>query len=287
MIASDRVDLIKRICHQLENDDWTDIDLTLRQFELPTTNQWEGSNKYAYCVHMTEEAGDSKLSALGDHLFGTETENSVQTEEELPWKAGAFRLFMSHVSAHKAFVAEVKNGLSSKGIDAFVAHEDIEPTSEWLAQIQLALDTCDALVAFLTDDFHQSKWTDHEIGYSVARRILIIPIKLGVDPYGFISRYQALTPRTREPVQIAEAIFDIMCGHTLTQGRIAEALVSQFSASDSFADSKANVRLLDRIRTWTPEMLREVEQATVRNFQISQSFGVPDKVRLILSSHQM
>jgi hypothetical protein len=286
MLASDRIGLIKRISHQLENEDRTDIDLTLRQFGLPTTNQWEGSNKYAYCVHMIEESDDAKLSALGDHLFGTQTDGNVEVEKKLPWKGGAFRLLMSHVSIHKVLVSEIKASLTGKGIDSFVAHEDIEPTKEWLEQIQLALDTCDALVAFLTDDFHESKWTDHEIGYSVARRVLIIPIRLELDPYGFISRYQALTPRTKDPSKIAESVFEVLCGHALTERRIAEGLVSQFSNSDSFADAKVNVRLLDKIRNWTPELLREVEQAADKNYQIKQSFGVPEKVRFILSSHQ-
>jgi len=45
------------------------------------------------------------------------------------WKEGFFRLFLSHVSAHKVAVTEIKSELQERGISAFVAHEDIAPES--------------------------------------------------------------------------------------------------------------------------------------------------------------
>jgi hypothetical protein len=51
----------------------------------------------------------------------------------------------------------------------------------------------DGLVALMTDNFHDSQWTDQEIGYAFARQVPIIAVRLGSDPYGFIGKFQALT----------------------------------------------------------------------------------------------
>jgi hypothetical protein len=42
------------------------------------------------------------------------------------WEPDKFRLFVSHTSAHKQTVAAQKFGLAVLGVDAFVAHEDID-----------------------------------------------------------------------------------------------------------------------------------------------------------------
>jgi hypothetical protein len=71
--------------------------------------------------------------------------------QALPWRPGFFRLVGSHITADKAVVAQVKRHLAQHGIDLLVAHHDIKPTSKWEAEIELALTTCDALAAFLTE----------------------------------------------------------------------------------------------------------------------------------------
>ena len=50
----------------------------------------------------------------------------------------------------------------------------------------------DALAAILTPGFNESKWTDQEVGVAVGRGSLIIPIRKGMNPYGFIGKYQGM-----------------------------------------------------------------------------------------------
>ena len=45
----------------------------------------------------------------------------------------------------------------------------------------------------LTSNFEDSKWTDQETGFAMALNKLIIPVKINIEPYGFVSRYQALS----------------------------------------------------------------------------------------------
>jgi hypothetical protein len=51
----------------------------------------------------------------------------------------------------------------------------------------------DGFVALMTADFHDSDWTDQEVGFAFARGVPLIAVRLGKDPYGFIGKFQALS----------------------------------------------------------------------------------------------
>lgn len=106
----------------------------------------------------------------------------------LGYARGTFRLFISHTHQHRERAARLRNHLRTWGVHCFVAHDDIKPTDEWEHEIQIALGTCHALCALMTSDFVESKWCDQEIGCAVARAILVVPLKLGADPHGFIGK---------------------------------------------------------------------------------------------------
>jgi hypothetical protein len=201
------------------------------------------------------------------------------------WSMGGFRLFMSHVTDDKILASEVKQKLLTKGISAFVAHEDIEPTKKWEEEIEKALATCDALVAFITPKFHESNWTDQEVGYCIRRRVLIVPVSIGMTPYGFMGKYQGLQCKNSDANEIAEKLFDILMNQDLTSAKIAEALVCAFENASSFESGRKLSQHLKKIKTWTPDLLRRIEQAVEQNFELSEGFGVPERVKRIVKKN--
>ncbi len=104
-----------------------------------------------------------------------------------------FRLFLSHKSEVKNETGALKERLEAFGVSCFVAHVDIRPTKEWQAEIESALASMDGFVALLTDKFHESDWTDQEVGFAFARGVPIAAVRLERDPYGFIGKFQGLT----------------------------------------------------------------------------------------------
>ncbi|MHB1494980.1 MAG: toll/interleukin-1 receptor domain-containing protein [Acidithiobacillus sp.] len=109
------------------------------------------------------------------------------------WGDDGFRVFLSHKSEVKKETAALKDGLRLFGISCFVAHEDIHPTKAWQDEIENALASMEGFVALMTEDFHDSNWTDQEVGYAIARGVQIIAVRLGKDPYGFIGKFQGLS----------------------------------------------------------------------------------------------
>lgn len=284
MNTGERITCIREISQSLAKYEWADIDLILREFKLPTSASWS-EQKDAYVIHHLKDAKDSVLRELRNYVFGVSSETKGATIEEKIWAPNRFKLFLSHLSTDKILVAEVKQRLTAYGVDCFVAHEDIDPAVQWQDVIESALQSCDALVAFLTPDFHASNWTDQEIGFCVARRVLIIPLKLGVNPYGFIGKYQAQNCANLTAVQIAEKIFNILIENPLTSAKLSEAIVADFVSSGSWESARARSILLPKIKVWTPEMLRNIENSLQINSHIPSAFGVPARVKAILAEH--
>jgi TIR domain len=188
-----------------------------------------------------------------------------------------FRLFLSHTSAYKREVGLLSSALSAHGIAGFVAHDAISPTQEWLGVIVDALQQCEALAAYLTDDFHDSAWTDQEVGAAIGRDILVIALKVAVDPYGFTGRYQAFNaPAGTNPHELAAQIAATLRTHPRTKTAMAEAVVDRFVHSYSYDNARQN---LERLRSlpsdvWTEDLRSEIQNAVRVNDQISNAlFG--------------
>ncbi|MBE9190917.1 hypothetical protein IQ230_11245 [Gloeocapsopsis crepidinum LEGE 06123] len=74
MKPSDRIKIISEIANRLAPDDWSLIDLTLRQFGLPWRDNWSGSTTN-YIVEMIQGADDQSLLDLAHHLEITPINN--------------------------------------------------------------------------------------------------------------------------------------------------------------------------------------------------------------------
>ncbi len=129
---------------------------------------------------------ESGLLTVGKRAVSSDTTKRIWGEE-------GFRLFLSHKSEVKKETSDLKNRLHLFGISCFVAHEDIHPTKAWQDEIECALASMDGFVALLTAKFHDSEWTDQEVGFALARGVPIIAVRLEKDPYGFIGKFQGLS----------------------------------------------------------------------------------------------
>ncbi len=277
LTASQRVRLIAEIGRRLGGEDWGLIDLTLRQFGLPWTDNWSGTGRMVYVVEMIDQAPDDTLITLSQHL-GHEFESLRPTVEPAFWRRGYFRLFVSHLARFREFAGEIQEDLLPFGVSSFVAHNDIKPTREWQDEIESALATCDAMLALLHPEFHQSNWTDQEIGYAMGRQMLIVTVRLGTDPYGFIGRFQALDGYQKSSANVASELFDVLRQHRLTHRRVGGAVLECFAQSDSFKSAKKTMGLLERLEYWDSSLSTRARLALKTNRQIHGAFGVPERL---------
>jgi hypothetical protein len=275
----ERITIIKEAAGRLAAGSVADCDLTLKQLGLPT--HWIGDyddDLYAYVVDQIQQGSDEQLAELHNHLVLGGGSATTEPDGRRTWGAGAFRLFISHTHQHRERAGKLRNHLRAWDVDGFVAHDDIKPTDEWENEIQIALRTCHALCALVTPDFVQSKWCDQEIGFAVARKIVVVPLKLGADPHGFIGKYQAITvPQGAIPSSVATFVFDALATNPLSAKEMAPAIVHRYANSKSFKSTGEAFLLLESIpaSAWTEAMIEQAERAASENTQVKNA-GLPD-----------
>src|SRR5687768_11059325 len=138
MRPNDRVELINQIGTAVQ-ELWTfsDIDEFLKAHGIDTTFHKWGDSKKTYAKGVLGTTDDDTIIKVAEDLeiaLPSSAVRSFATEQVPFWTHGHFRLFISHVAAFKVKAASVRDHLRQFGISAFVAHEDIEPTKEWLLE---------------------------------------------------------------------------------------------------------------------------------------------------------
>lgn len=272
---------------------WTfdDVALVLGQFKMPVGPFSVGDDISQYVTSMIESSSDERLEGLFDYITspGIGVREGGSHGAKGPWeRVGFLRLFISHVHTAKSTVSEVSNELLDFGIEGFVAHQDIKPSQEWLATIETGLRTCDAAAAYLTKDFPSSQWTDQEMGFVFAQDKLIVPIEAGQLPYGFVSRYQAITGASgKPPAEIAQLIFNVLIEHERTAEQVSDALIAALVQSTSYRTSiDVSKRINNHVSNWSADRLQAIEQARYENDQVYAPIGVAARIDGILERHR-
>ncbi|MBF0320330.1 MAG: toll/interleukin-1 receptor domain-containing protein [Nitrospirae bacterium] len=185
----------------------------------------------------------------------------IESQNRVWEENGYYRVFLSHQTEYRVEAAELKAKLSLFGITCFVAHEDIEPLKEWQIEIENALFSMDALIALMTSDFHDSKWTDQEVGVAFGREVPIISIKLGSDPYGFIGKFQALSCSIENvPKEIVK--------YLIKYEKMKDTYISSVSKCSSFKDADTLAELLPLIDSLSDIQISNLIKAFNENSQL-------------------
>ena len=216
---------------------------------------------------------------------GEQVGDSGEALEAVPsyWAPGHFRLFISHASEKRTSAHRLKDALASYQIAAFVAHDDIEPTKEWQAEIETALRTMDALGAIISPAFLPSLWCDQEVGIAIGRGKLVVPLRVGSDPHGFLGKYQGLQTKGRDASAIAGQVFEILLRHDLTSQRMVESLVERMASSKNWASSKQSAVFLKGAKALTTAQAGRLLKAIDENSEVGNAIGVPEQIRTLIS----
>lgn len=182
------------------------------------------------------------------------------------WSDTGFRLFLSHKSEVKKETAALKERLNLFGVSAFVAHNDIHPTKAWQDEIENALATMDAFAALMTKNFHESDWTDQEVGFALARGVPIIAVRLERNPYGFLGKFQAL-PSTWDAA--AGDIVKLLVKHE----RMFSAYVKALHECPNFDTGNLLSTILPSIERLSAQQVDELVAAYNANSELRGSFG--------------
>lgn len=295
MTPGQKLNLIKKIALRMSTDTYPDGDLVLRQFSLPTTDYWDGPKEpYYYYATMLERGEDQHLLELHEYLFPGDLLPGTTVPTDLGnWEKESFRLFISHSTKQKLLVTQVKHELQEYGVESFVAHEDIAPTTDWLNEIRKALNTCHAFTALICEEFPKSKYCDQEVGFAMQRGVLVIPIRLEGDPHGFMAPLQGVTAFDKAPKDIAADIFKLIEKNPAT-AKLAEKakryrleqLTDEFLNSSNFSASTTLLRKLEDYDSLPSNLLQKIHDGWKKNDQIYNCAKIPKRMEWFFKKHR-
>lgn len=195
------------------------------------------------------------------------------------WKEGYFKLFISHLSSNRERMFNLKTTLDRWGVSAFVAHVDIEPSREWRNEVEAGLETMDAMLVVVEPGFKESDWCCQEVGYALGRKVDILPICAGLDPFGFFGKYQGIQVKGKTPSQAAEKIIETLIKKPKHRSQLLQSIGKSFASLQS--DKKIElVRILDGWKVVVDEQFKSlIERISLSGFEKAQLKDVIARVK--------
>jgi len=201
------------------------------------------------------------------------TEQTADANNRL-FKNDSFRVFISHKDDNKKFANELKEALEVFGISSFVAHEDIEPSTEWQNEIEKALFSMDALLALLSAGFSGSVWTNQEVGVAFGRGVFILSVKAGEDPKGFVGKFQALRPKNSNMNDLATQIAEQLMKNSRTSKKMKSAYIFALAATSQWSETERWSALFPSVDSLSSEQIDRLLEIYNSNSEAYNSFSL-------------
>jgi hypothetical protein len=287
MRVLDRLSLIDRVSRELQSRmSYGEIDIYLKAHGVDTKKPTSGVNsKWVYSKELLADEQDAVILRIADELDVAHNYTVAEpghTVEATFWEPFHLKLFLSHLSSFKRNTGLLQAAIRPYGISAFVAHVDIEPTREWQNEIEAGLQSMDALVAILMPGFKESNWTDQEVGVAVGRGVLVIPVIRGLNPYGFISKYQGLNATGKTVAEVAQDVFRILASSPKTRSRMLSCLVETTLQSASAEAATAKLNHLSSLKNLPAPHLERLREGAASSATLSsgEPLGALNKLLL-------
>lgn len=186
------------------------------------------------------------------------------------WVDGYLKMFVSHLSSNRERMSAMKGNLAQWGISAFVAHEDIQATRQWRDEVEAGLDTMDVLVAVVEPGFKESDWCAQEVGFALGKKIEIIPLRAGLDPFGFFGKFQGIQIKGKNPQQVADELAQTLLKKPHHRERLLLSMAKAFAS----LHTSQKMRLIPLLDSWSivsdTQLKTLLENASISDFEKKQ-----------------
>ncbi|OYU29623.1 MAG: hypothetical protein CFE39_17740 [Comamonadaceae bacterium PBBC2] len=139
----------------------------------------------------------------------------------------------------------------------------IEASREWRDEVEAGLETMEVLVAVVEPGFKESDWCAQEVGYALGRKVDVIPLRAGLDPFGFFGKFQGVQIKGRLPEQVAKDITQILLKKPQHRDKIVQSMSIAFAGLNSERKIE-NINVLDDWSILSDNQIRFIiEQAAM------------------------
>ena len=183
------------------------------------------------------------------------------------------RVFISYhrsTKQHSDIAEKLKEEMGLLGVSSFVDKSSIEPGRRWSQETERALWSMDAMLALVTNRYHERPWTNQEIGFAYGRSVPILGLMLEeAAPKGLFGELQATD--NRDPNSIFDSLKNLLIGTS----RWNEFAISQFCNAGSFDEARSlfqdleTLNDLKHLKDLTNEQVNSIKDAVNENDQLT------------------
>jgi len=176
------------------------------------------------------------------------------------------RAFMSYQTDDRFIAARVSDLLAKLNVTSFMAHEHIEVSAEWRAEILRQLTLADLFVPILSERYYSSIWCKQESGIAAFRGITVIPLSIdGAIPQGFLNHIQSTKIDPKAPT--CQNILPGLAKHNVSF--LIHSIIKIISASRTYRAAESNFEMiLPYIDRATDAQITELLTVSTKNDQI-------------------
>ena len=109
---------------------------------------------------------------------------------------------------------------------------------------------------------------------AIGRQVPIISIRMGMDPYGFIGKYQGLSGTNKSSDTLALDVYELLWANPSLKGKLTESLVMKFEKAGSFQHANKLMGFVAKIESASPEIIDRLEKAPQGNRQVLEANNV-------------
>jgi len=272
MNKRERTNLILELSKILMEEDFQTREVILTTYGLESLENYDLMNESEVYImnKILCNGSNERLIEVGSHFNLTE----FSSVEEVEISTNQIHIFISHVIQNKELAEEFKEELENYGISCFVAHVDINPSDEWIKEIESNLKNCHALISILTGKYKESLWTDQEAGYALGLGKLIIPMDYSEVPYGLLSKFQALKANGKKTCTLVAEIINLLSSKDEFSQVLSNTLIRNYERSVSYMDADQNLSRIEKLSTLNGEQIQRIQFAGENNDQISDCFKI-------------
>jgi len=193
---------------------------------------------------------------------------------------------MSYKHEDREMAGEFKLNLELFGFSVFLAHEDIEASKDWPEVILHELRSTDVFIPLLTSRYKESQYTDQETGVAIGRGLPIIPLKVDIDPYGFLDKTQAQKVDSEDVRGCCVEILDVISGIDYLQEKLRRSLIQGFGNSMNFEDAILKSGYLLRQVPYTELEINAILRMASQNHANYGSFEACRNIEGLIEIHK-
>jgi hypothetical protein len=107
---------------------------------------------------------------------------------------------------------------------------------------------------------------------------LVVPVRLGTDPYGFAGKVQGISGSLAKPEALATSIVESLLTNPQTHGEMRRALVAALSGATSYPMALALRDHIIEVTDFTDEEKTALRLACKDNGQVAGAWGVSEAI---------